>query len=54
MEDYKDKKEAVDLNNSLKEIHKEINDIKDPKDMDDAKFKSISGKIVTLRDKITK
>ena len=54
MEDYKDKKEAVELNNSLKEINKEINDIKDPKDMDDAKFKSISGKITALRDKITK
>lgn len=54
MEDYKDKKEATDLNNSFREIHKEINDIKDPKDMDDAKFKSISSKIYALRDKVTK
>lgn len=54
MDDYKDKKEAIDLNNSLKEIHKEINDIKDPKDMNEAMFKSISGKIVALRDKVTK
>lgn len=54
LDDYKDKKEAVDLNNSLREIHKEINDVKDAKDMDDAKFKSISGKIVALRDKMAK
>lgn len=54
MEDYKDKKEAADLNNALKEIHKEINDVKDPKDMNDARFKSISGKIIALRDKVTK
>ena len=54
MEDYKDKKEAADLNNNFREIHKEINDIKDPKDMNDAKFKSISAKIYALRDKVTK
>lgn len=54
MEEYKDKKEATDLNISFREIHKEINDVKDAKDIDDAKFKSISAKIYTLRDKVTK
>ncbi len=54
MDDYKDKKEAADLNSSFREIHKEINDIKDAKDIDDAKFKSISAKIYALRDKVTK
>lgn len=53
LEDYKDKKEAVALNNDLKAIHKEIEVIKDAKDIDDAKFKSISSKIYALRDKIT-
>lgn len=53
MEDYKDKKEAIDLNKSFREIHKEINDVKDAKDIDDAKFKSISSKIYALRDKVT-
>ncbi len=54
LEDYKDKKEAVALNNDFKVIHKEINVIKDAKDIDDAKFKSISEKIYALRDKVTK
>ena len=53
LEDYKDKKEAVALNDDFKIIHKEINDVKDAKDIDDAKFKSISSKIYALRDKIT-
>lgn len=53
LEDYKDKKEAVALNDEFKTIHKEIDAIKDAKDIDDAKFKSISEKIYTLRNKIT-
>ncbi len=53
LEDYKDKKEAVALNDEFKTIHKEIDGIKDAKDIDDAKFKSISDKIVGLRNKIT-
>ncbi|MGZ3885212.1 MAG: hypothetical protein ACXVP0_11385 [Bacteroidia bacterium] len=52
--DYKDKKEAADLNADFKTIHDEIAVIKDPKDMDDAKFKAIAGKIYALRDKLTK
>jgi len=47
--DYKDKKECVDLNNELKKIHSEIDAIKDPKDLKDANFKSISSKIYNLR-----
>lgn len=54
VEDYKDKKEATELNNSFREIHKEINDVKDAKDINEAKFKSISAKIYALRDKVTK
>ncbi|MBP7808519.1 MAG: hypothetical protein KA163_04460 [Bacteroidia bacterium] len=53
LEDYKDKKEAVALNDEFKKIHAEINEIKDAKDIDDAKFKSISEKIYSLRNKIT-
>ena len=54
MEDYKDKKEAMDLNADFKVIHKEINDVKKAEDIDAAKFKSISAKIYALRDKLTK
>ncbi|MBK7669451.1 MAG: hypothetical protein IPJ32_20175 [Sphingobacteriaceae bacterium] len=53
LEDYKDKKEAVALNDEFKKIHAEINEIKDAKDIDDTKFKSISAKIYALRNKIT-
>jgi len=53
LEDYKDKKESVALNDEFKKIHAEISEIKDAKDIDDAKFKSISAKIYALRDKIT-
>ncbi len=52
--EYKTKKEAMDLNAELKTIHTEINAIKDPKEMDDAKFKSISAKIIALREKLVK
>ncbi len=53
LEDYKDKKEAVSLNDEFKNIHKDIDAIKDAKDIDDAKFKAIASKIYALRDKIT-
>ncbi len=53
LEEYKDKKDAADLAAEFKMIHKEINDIKDAKDMDEAKFKSISEKLFTLRNKFT-
>ncbi len=53
LDDYKNKKEAVELNNEFRTIHKEINDIKNPKDLDDNKFKSISTKIYALRGKLT-
>lgn len=54
LSDYKDKKEAAALNADLKVIHDEIEVIKDPKDMDDAKFKAIAAKIYALREKLTK
>lgn len=54
MEDYKDKKEAAELNADFKVIHKEINDVKKAEDIDAAKFKSISDKIFALRAKLTK
>ena len=52
--DYKDKKECADLIKDLKPIHEEINAIKQPSEMTDAKFKSISSKIYALRHKLTK
>jgi hypothetical protein len=51
---YKDKKECVQLNDELKKIHNEIEPIKDPKELDEAKFKSIADKIISLREKLTK
>ncbi len=52
LNDYKDKKEAVQLVADLKPIHAEIKAVKQ-KEMDEAKFKSISGKIIALRNKLT-
>ena len=52
--DYKDKKECVALNDELKKIHSEIDAIKDPKEMKEANFKSISEKIYTLRASLIK
>jgi hypothetical protein len=54
LEDYKDKKEAIALNDDFKAIHKEIEVIRDPKDLGDTQFASISAKIIALRDKLTK
>jgi hypothetical protein len=54
LNDYKDKKECVALNNELKKIHAEIDAIKDPKNMKEAEFKSISEKIYALRASIIK
>ena len=53
LNDYKDKKEAVQLVADLKPIHEEITAVKEIKSMDDAKFKSISEKIISLRNKLT-
>jgi hypothetical protein len=49
LNDYKDKKECVALNNELKKIHSEIDVIKDPKELTEVNFKSISEKIYALR-----
>lgn len=54
LNDYKDKKECVALNDELKKIHSDIDAIKDPKDMTDADFKKISEKIYTLRTSLMK
>lgn len=54
LNDYKDKKECVALNDELKKIHAEIDAIKDPKEMNEANFKSISSKIYALRASLIK
>ena len=54
IDEYKTKKEATDLNADFKVIHTEISAIKDAKELDDAKFKSISSKIYALREKLVK
>ncbi|MBA4241375.1 MAG: hypothetical protein C0448_11655 [Sphingobacteriaceae bacterium] len=54
LNDYKDKKECVALNDELKKIHTEIDAIKDPKDLKEANFKTISEKIYALRASIIK
>jgi len=53
LSDYKDKKECAELIKDLKPIHEEISSIKQPTEMTDEKFKSISSKIVALRNKLT-
>lgn len=54
LNDYKDKKECVALNDELKKIHSEIDAIKDPKDLKEEQFKSINSKIVSLRNSFLK
>lgn len=54
LNDYKDKKECSALNDELKKIHAEIDVIKDPKDLKEAQFKSISSKVYALRASIIK
>jgi hypothetical protein len=54
LNDYKDKKECVTLNDELKKIHAEIDAIKDPKEMKEANFKTISDKIYALRTSLIK
>jgi len=54
LNDHKNKKEASELIAGLKPIHDEISAVKQSNDMDEAKFKSISSKIVDFRNKLTK
>jgi hypothetical protein len=54
LNDYKDKKECVALNDKLRVILNEITVIKDPKDFKEANFKSVSEKIYALRASIIK
>lgn len=54
LNDYKDKKECVALNDKFKVVLNEITAIKDPKDFKEANFKSISEKIYGLRSTIVK
>lgn len=54
LNDYKDKKECVALNDELKKIHSDIDVIKDPKNLKEADFKKISEKIYALRESLIK
>lgn len=54
LNDYKDKKECVTLNDVLKKIHTDIDAIKDPKEMNEANFKAIAEKIYALRASLIK
>ncbi|MCD6067084.1 MAG: hypothetical protein K0S33_1910 [Bacteroidetes bacterium] len=51
---FKDKKEDQMLIEALTKIQAEIDAVKDPKDLDEAKFKSISDQVFALRAAITK
>ncbi len=51
---FKDKKEDAELIIDLTDIHKDIDIIKEPKELNEAKFVAISKKIMALRDKLTK
>lgn len=53
LSEFKDKKENAWLIEELNKIHTEINNIKDVKEMDDAKLKSISEKVYALRTSLT-
>lgn len=53
LEDFKDKKDVTDFNTNLKGIHTEIYAVKNPEDIDEKIFKSISDKIYALRAKVT-
>ena len=52
--DFKDKKECADLSADLNGILSSLKELKEPRDMDDAKFNAISEKIYSLRNKLTK
>lgn len=52
--DYKDKKDCAELISKLKPIHEEITAVKQPAELNEEKFKSISSKIYALRDSYTK
>jgi len=51
---FKSKKEDADLLDNLIVIHKEIDAIKEPKELNEKKFNAIAAKIIALRDKLTK
>lgn len=53
MGDFKDKKDCANLINDLKPIYDEVISAKQPSEMTDEKFKSISAKVIALRNKIT-
>ena len=52
--DYKDKKDCAELISKLSPIHAEIVSVKQPSELTNDKFKSISGKIYDLRAMLTK
>jgi hypothetical protein len=53
LDEYKTNKEAMELNDKFKDIHKDLNAIKDSRDMDGEKFRTVSDKIFSLRTKYT-
>ncbi|MDX2174419.1 MAG: hypothetical protein SFY56_15055 [Bacteroidota bacterium] len=54
LNDFKAKPECTDLITDLNAISASLKEIKEPRDMDDAKFNAISAKVYALRDKLTK
>lgn len=54
LSDYTSKKECDELVKELKSIHQDIKSSKSVSDLNDTKFKSISDKIILLRNKMTK
>lgn len=54
LNDFKTKPECIDLITDLSAISASLKEIKEPRDMDDAKFNAISAKVYALRDKLTK
>lgn len=54
LEAFKAKKEDAELSADLTIIHSSINEIKESKGITDEKFKIIAGKIIALRDKLSK
>jgi hypothetical protein len=53
LSEFKDKKDNAWLMDELNKIHAEINAIKDAKEIDEAKFKSIAAKVYALRSALT-
>lgn len=53
LNDYKDKKDCIDLISDLKTIHTEVSSVRQPSELTDDIFKSVSDKIYALRTRLT-